>query len=165
MDLKGDFYAAHPNKPLRRRRDLVMRRRLRIGMGIASLLLFGTEILIGMYAHGWVRDQLGDFLVVILIYTLWRMFAPEKPRHGLLLPAGILLFAFCVEFLQLWAFCDRLHITNKLLRIIIGTGYSNADMLSYALGILPCIACELLLRRTGKKHAEKQTAQNPAGSL
>ena len=124
-----------------------MKQRIRTGMGIASLLLFGIEVLIGMYAHGWVRDQLGDFLVVILIYTLWRTFSPEKPRHGLLLPVCILLFAYCVEFLQLWGFCDRLHITNRLLRILIGTGYSNADQLSYTLGILPCIVCECLLRR------------------
>lgn len=127
-----------------------MSRRIRIGMGIASAVLLGIEILIGMYAHGWVRNQFGDALVVILLYTICRTVSPEKPRFGLLLPVGILLFAFCVEFLQLWGFCDKLHITNHLLRIIIGTGYSNADMLSYTLGILPCIACEFLLRRIRK---------------
>ena len=127
-----------------------MSRRIRIGMGIASAVLLGIEILIGMYAHGWVRNQFGDVLVVILLYTISRTVSPEKPRFGLLLPVGILLFAFCVEFLQLWGFCDKLHITNRLLRIIIGTGYSNADMLSYTLGILPCIACEFLLRRIRK---------------
>ena len=132
-----------------------MSRRIRIGMGIASAVLLGIEILIGMYAHGWVRNQFGDALVVILLYTICRAVSPEKPRFGLLLPVGILLFAFCVEFLQLWGFCDKLHITNHLLRIIIGTGYSNADMLSYTLGILPCIACEFLLRRI-RKSAESQ---------
>ncbi len=132
-----------------------MSRRIRIGMGIASAVLLGIEILIGMYAHGWVRNQFGDALVVILLYTICRTVSPEKPRFGLLLPLGILLFAFCVEFLQLWGFCDKLHITNHLLRIIIGTGYSNADMLSYTLGILPCIACEFLLRRI-RKSAESQ---------
>ena len=130
-----------------------MSRRIRIGMGIASAVLLGIEILIGMYAHGWVRNQFGDVLVVILLYTICRTVSPEKPRFGLPLPAGILLFAFCVEFLQLWGFCDKLHITNHLLRIIIGTGYSNADMLSYTLGILPCIACEFLLRRIRKNAA------------
>ncbi|MBR4200784.1 MAG: DUF2809 domain-containing protein [Oscillospiraceae bacterium] len=116
-------------------------------MGIASAVLLGIEILIGMYAHGWVRSYLGDVLVVILLYTLARTVSPVKPKHGILLPAAILVFAFCVEFLQLWGFCDRFHITNPLLRIIIGTGYSNIDLLSYAAGIVPCIVCELLLRR------------------
>ena len=132
-----------------------MSHRIRIGMGIASAVLLGIEILIGMYAHGWVRNQFGDVLVVILLYTICRTVSPEKPHFGLPLPVGILLFAFCVEFLQLWGFCDKLHITNHLLRIIIGTGYSNADMLSYTLGILPCIACEFLLRRI-RKSAESQ---------
>ena len=132
-----------------------MSRRIRIGMGIASAVLLGIEILIGMYAHGWVRNQFGDVLVVILLYTICRTVSPEKPHFGLPLPVGILLFAFCVEFLQLWGFCDRLHITNRLLRIIIGTGYSNADMLSYTLGILPCIACEFLLRQIRKSAASQ----------
>lgn len=128
-----------------------MKRRVRIGMAAASLLLLGTEILIGMFAHGWVRNQFGDVLVVILLCTICRTVSPEKPRYGLLLPAGILIFAYCVEFLQLWGFCDRLHITNRLLRIIIGTGYSNEDMLCYTVGILPCVLCEYLLRRLKSK--------------
>ena len=123
----------------------------RLVMGLLSILLLGTEILIGMYAHGWVRNSLGDVLVVILIYTVCRTVSPDQPHCGLLLPAGILIFAFGVEFLQLWGFCDKMHITNRLLRIIIGTGYSNADMLSYTLGILPCAACEYVLRHLKQK--------------
>ena len=134
-----------------------MSRRIRIGMGIASTVLLGIEILIGMYAHGWIREQIGDFLVVILIYTICRTVSPERPRFGIMLPAGILLFAFCVEFLQLWGFCDKMHITNQLLRIIIGTGYSDADMLSYTLGILPCIACEFLLLHFHRRHHTVRT--------
>ena len=128
-----------------------MSRRIRIGMGIASTVLLGIEILIGMYAHGWVRGQFGDVLVVILLYTICRTVSPGKSRYVLLLPAGILRFAYCVEYLQFWGFCDKLHITNHLLRIIIGTGYSNADMLSYTLGILPCIACEYMLYHPKKR--------------
>ena len=124
-----------------------MSRRIRLCMGLASVLLLGIEILIGMFAHGWVRNDFGDILVVMLLYTLARTVSPTKPRYGLLLPAAILIFAFGVEFLQLWGFCDKLHITNKLLRIIIGTGFSTADLCSYVIGILPCCLTELLLRR------------------
>ena len=125
----------------------VFRRRVRIGAGLAAAVLLGIEILIGMYAHGWVRSYLGDVLVVMLLYALVRLVLPDRPAYGRKLPAVILVFAFCVEFLQLWGFCDRFGITNRLLRIIIGTGYSNIDLLCYALGILPCIAAELMLRR------------------
>lgn len=124
-----------------------MKRTIRLCMGIASVLLLGIEILIGMFAHGWVRESFGDILVVILLYTLARTIFPDKPQYGILFPALILIFAFGVEFLQLWGFCDKLHITNKLLRIIIGTGFSVNDLLCYASGIVPCAVCELLLRK------------------
>lgn len=130
-----------------------MRRKIRIVMGVLSVLLLGVEVLIGMFAHGPVRDSLGDVLVVVLLYTLCRMVSPEKPAYGLLLPAAILLFAFGVEYLQLWGFCDRLHITNKLLRIIIGTGFSVSDLLCYTIGALPCAAAELWLRRLTHRNA------------
>ena len=115
--------------------------------GAASLLLLGIEILIGMYATGWVRNYLGDVLVVILLYTICRTISPKKPEKWFVLPTAILVFAFIVEFLQLWGFCDRFGITNKLLRIIIGTGFSKVDLVSYVIGILPCYFVELLLSR------------------
>jgi len=119
----------------------------RLSFAIASLLLLGVEILIGLYASGWVRNYLGDVLVVILLYTLCKTVSPEHPSNPYILPTSILAFAFIVEFLQLWGFCDRFGITNRLLRIIIGTGFSPEDLLSYAVGSVPCYIIELLIRR------------------
>ena len=118
----------------------------RIVFGIASLLLFVAELLIGMYTHGFVRNYIGDVLVVILIYTLFRTVSPEKPKASFLLPTCILIFAFAVEFLQLWGFCDRFGIENRLLRIIIGTGFSIEDLVSYTVGIIPCYVAELFFK-------------------
>ena len=67
------------------------------------------------------------------------------------LPLGILLFSFAVEFLQRWGFCDKMHITNHLLRILIGTGFSVKDLVSYCIGIVPCILCELFRHYTISK--------------
>ena len=114
----------------------------RIIFGAASLLLLEIEIIIGMYATGWIRSYFGDVLVVILLYTLFRAISPEKPKSWYVVPTAILIFAFSVEFLQLWGFCDRLGITNKLLRIIIGTGFSVVDLVSYGIGIVPCYIAE-----------------------
>ena len=122
-------------------------KRKRIIFGIASLLLLGIEILIGLVAHGFVRNYIGDVLVVILIYTLFRTVSPEKPKASFLLPSCILIFAFAVEFLQLWGFCDRLGIRNRLLRIIIGTGFSLEDLVSYIVGIIPRYVAELCMNR------------------
>ena len=120
----------------------------RLGFGIASAVLFLIEVLIGMYATGWVRNYLGDVLVVILLYVLWRTVKPDRPGKWYVLPTAILIFAFGVEFLQLWGFCDSLGITNRLLRIIIGTGFSIEDLISYAIGCIPCYVTELLISPT-----------------
>ena len=118
----------------------------RLVFGILTILLFGIAVLIGLYAHGWVRSYLGDVLVVILLYTIVRTIVPKKGRW-FVIPTAILIFAFIVEFLQLWGFCDRFGITNEFLRIIIGTGFSWIDIACYCIGIIPCYVSEYLLNR------------------
>ena len=117
----------------------------RIIFATVFVLLLAAEVLIGIYATGWARNYLGDVLVVILLYVLVRLVSPEKPANWYIVPTCILLFAFIVEFMQLWGFCDRFGITNRLLRIIIGTGFSWVDILSYTIGILPCYVVDYLL--------------------
>ena len=119
----------------------------RLVFGLISLLLLGIEILIGLFAHGWVRIYLGDVLVVILLYTIVRTIIPNKKIPWFIIPSAILIFAFIVEFLQLWGFCDRFGITNKLLRIIIGTGFSRIDLLCYLIGVIPCYITEFLIAK------------------
>lgn len=120
---------------------------IRIIFLILTILLFGIEVLIALYAHGWVRSYLGDVLVVILIYTFFRTLLLKWPGKWFVLPLSILAFSFLVEILQLWGFCDRFGITNKVLRIVIGTGFSVVDLLSYFLGIIPCGIAEFVLTK------------------
>ncbi len=110
----------------------------RIFFLISTLILLGIEILIGLFAHGFVRNNVGDILVVILIYCLVRTITPYVPGNPYILPVAILIFAFGVEFLQLWGFCDKFGIENRLLRIIIGTGFSVTDLISYFVGVVAC---------------------------
>lgn len=119
----------------------------RLIYGLISLLLLGTEILIGLFGQGWVRIYLGDILVVILLYAIVRTIIPNKKTPWFIIPAVILIFAFAVEFLQLWGFCDRFGITNELLRIIIGTGFSAIDLICYLTGIIPCLIAEFVLNK------------------
>ena len=119
----------------------------RLLYGIATVILLIIEVIIGLYAHGWIRNYLGDVLIVILLYTLYRTIIPEWPTKWYVLPTVIIIFAFVVEFLQLWGFCDRFGITNRLLRIIIGTGFSVEDLVSYAIGIVPCYVVEYITKR------------------
>ena len=119
----------------------------RLIYAIASIILLGIEILIGLFGTGWVRIYLGDVLVVILLYTLFRTVFVNKPSKWFILPSVILGFAFIVEFLQLWGFCDRFGITNPLLRTIIGTSFSVNDLICYAVGVLPCYVTEFIKTR------------------
>ena len=115
-----------------------------------SIILLVIEIFIGLYAKGWIRAYFGDILVVVLLYTLVRTALSGTQVKWFVIPTIILAFAFCVEFLQLWGFCDRFGITNKLLRIIIGTGFSVGDLLCYAIGCIPCYIIEYCMSRSGK---------------
>ena len=54
-------------------------KRKRIAFAAALILLLVAEVFIGMFAAGWVRNYLGDVLVVILLYALVRTISPEKP--------------------------------------------------------------------------------------
>ena len=114
---------------------------------LSTTVLLIIEILIGMYAKGWIRNYLGDVLVVVLIYFLCRTISLERPAKWFILPTVILIFAFIVEFLQLWGFCDRLGIKNNLVRIIVGTGFSKADLICYCIGMLPCYVIEFTTKR------------------
>ncbi|MCR4695762.1 MAG: DUF2809 domain-containing protein [Lachnospiraceae bacterium] len=118
----------------------------RLIFGVTSVLLLAIEIIIGMLATGWIRNYLGDVLVVILIYTIIRTITPDKPAKWYILPTAVLVLAYAVEFLQLWGFCDKFGITNRLLRIIIGTGFSIADLLCYTIGVIPCYITEYMIR-------------------
>ena len=110
----------------------------RLIFGVTALVLLAIEIIIGMFATGWIRNYLGDVLVVILLYAIFRTISPNKPDKWYVVPSAVLVLAFATEFLQLWGFCDRFGITNRLLRIIIGTGFSVVDLVCYAIGIVPC---------------------------
>lgn len=122
----------------------------RIIYGILSILLLCVEILIGLYAHGWIRNYIGDLLVVILIYTIIRTVSPYRPSKWYILPTVVLIFSFGVEFIQLWGFCDRFGITNRFLRILIGTGFSVIDLVSYTIGVIPCYLMDFINCKYGR---------------
>ena len=121
---------------------------IRIWMSISAILLFAAELYIGIFQHhNWIRYYLGDVLVIILLYCIFRAVSPCKPQWGLRLPIVLLLFSFAVEGLQAMHLADILHIENHLLRILIGTSFAWEDILSYFIGFLPTLLCEQILRK------------------
>jgi hypothetical protein len=101
---------------------------------ILTIILLITEICIAKFFHdGFIRNNLGDFLVVILIYCFIRSFFDLS-----VLSAGIfsLLFSYAVETFQYFKIVEQLGLqTYKIARILIGTSFEWADILAYTLGI------------------------------
>lgn len=108
------------------------KRRL-ICAGLFAALLF-TEIMIGMYAHGFVRVYIGDVLVMPAMYFFVRIFTGQFPRT---LPLILFVFACAVEVSQYFELYKLLGFApGSLAAIIIGTGFAWGDIAAYAAGTL-----------------------------
>ncbi|MDD6279072.1 MAG: DUF2809 domain-containing protein [Ruminococcus sp.] len=100
----------------------------------AFIICLAAEILIGMFADGWLRYSFGDILVMPAMYFLVRIFTSRLRKT---LPIILLGFACFVEFLQSIHICDLLGIPQgSLLRIIIGTTGLWSDILCYIAGTI-----------------------------
>lgn len=101
---------------------------------IAAILLFLAEVGIATLGRDlpFVRGELGDFLVVILIYAAAKAVRPF-PRTPLAL--SVFAFAVAIECAQALKLADVLGLTG-VARIVLGTTFQWADILMYALGCL-----------------------------
>ena len=66
---------------------------------IGFLILLVIEILIALFVHGgFIRNYLGDVIVVWVVYCFVKMIFPKLNSYFTAI--GVMLFAFVVEFLQ-----------------------------------------------------------------
>ena len=114
----------------------------KINLSVFALLL-SIEIYIALYSKQiFVRQVLGDFLVVLLIYYFFKSFLALKPIYVALFA---LFFSFSVEFLQYIDIISILNINNNpITNLILGTTYSIYDLLAYTLGFFTIIFIEKL---------------------
>src|SRR6478752_5039718 len=99
-----------------------------------ALILFIIEVLIALFVHDhFVRPYVGDYLVVILIYSAVRTFVNASIWK---IAFGVLLFSYTIEVLQFFRIVDRLGLSgNTVAKIVIGYGFEWWDMLAYTLGV------------------------------
>ena len=109
-----------------------------------TVLLFLTEVYIGVFVKDdFVRPYMGDFLVVILIYTFIRTFFKYPILNTSI---GVLLFSFLVEILQYFKIVEILGLeSNRLARTVIGTSFVWEDFIFYTLGIVTVLICEYFI--------------------
>ena len=102
------------------------------------VLLLLTEILIGTFLKGgFIRAYGGDILVLPLLYAFLRILFPRSENFTVrVLPFGLFIFGVLVEALQGAHIADRLHITSRVIRIIIGSTFDFLDIACYFAGML-----------------------------
>ena len=99
----------------------------------AFFVVLTVEILIAVYAKdNFIREHLGDVLVVVLIYCFIKAFIRNEIK---LLWLYIFLFAALVEIGQYFHFVDMIGLGDyKLARIIFGTTFDANDIICYLVG-------------------------------
>ncbi len=111
---------------------------------LIALGLLAVEILIATrLSHlPFIRNSLGDYLVVILLYCLARSFFTLPP---LALAAAVLLAACSLEVGQYFQLARALGLRpGSLPAIILGSTFSPTDILMYLLG---CFTSFILERK------------------
>lgn len=111
----------------------------------AGLLLLLLEIYIALYVHDrFVRPYLGDFLVVLLLYSFLMVISKLRVVTGIL---SVLVFSFLIELLQAVRFIEWFGLQdNSLARLVLGTSFSVMDLVMYSLGAIFIAGIEWLLK-------------------
>jgi len=108
---------------------------------LISVVLLTIEAIIAMtLTSGFIRHTFGDFLVVILLYTLIKSFIKIGIWRGTLIS---LVIAFSVEFLQLTSFLEFLNLNhNKWALLLFGNTFQFTDLIAYTTGIIVVLIIE-----------------------
>ncbi len=116
-----------------------------LGYAAAFILLFVTEIIIGIYGLGIVRAYVGDVLIVMLLYCLIRIFTKALPRT---LPLWMFGLGCAAEIMQYFHLSDLLGFERgSLPATLIGTSASWWDVVSYAIGAALIYAAMFVLHK------------------
>jgi hypothetical protein len=117
---------------------------------LAAVILFIVEVLIALYVHDQiVRPYIGDFLVVILLYSFVRAFLDA---NAVKVAIGVLIFAYLIEFLQYLDLIAFLGLQkSRLANVVLGNYFEWIDIVAYTLGIGAVICFESIRKYNRKK--------------
>ncbi|MDU8885361.1 DUF2809 domain-containing protein [Yeosuana sp. MJ-SS3] len=98
------------------------------------ILLFVETAIVCFFSKGFIRFTFGDFLVVMLVYCFVKSFLNVKP---IIAAFGVLIFAFAVEFSQLFNLIGIINLQNNLIaKLILGSTFQIGDLIAYTLGVI-----------------------------
>ena len=103
--------------------------------------LFLIELAIAFIIKtGFIRYTFGDYLVVILLYAIFRGCTNLSVRASALV---VLLIAYSIEMLQLTPFLAYFNLQDSLTaKLIFGSTFQTGDLIAYTLGILTVLVLE-----------------------
>jgi len=114
----------------------------RIIYSIGVVLIFVIEVAIAIGTSGgtFIRDSVGDILVIALIYLFLRAAFSMAPIYT----AGVAIaIGFVAEALQYVHVAELLGLEpGSILYIIIGNTYSSFDLVMYVIGGLLALAID-----------------------
>ena len=91
--------------------------KFKINYFLVTILIFGIEILIALFAHDRIiRPYIGDLLVVILLYCFVKSFA-DTPVFATAI--SVLLFSYMVEILQYFKIINILGLQDCAIARIV----------------------------------------------
>lgn len=121
-----------------------------------SAILFLTEFAIALWAHGFLRDSVGDMLVIPLIYCIIRVFTDKLQKS---LPFLVCCLGFLAEFLQFIHLVDILGLDHSSpLAVAIGTSFSWVDVICYLIGMVMIYAGMFLRKTLASQKSRKEGA-------
>ena len=117
----------------------------RWGYALATVVLFGTELLIALYLNDpLIRPHVGDALAVVLVYLALRTVFPWRPLPVALTALGV---AFAIELGQLFHIRDLLGLSDsKLVRFTLGGVFDVKDLIFYTAGAVVALIVEAARR-------------------
>jgi len=107
---------------------------------------------------GWLRSFFGDVLAVVWVYLVFKSFVAARVLPLALAALGV---GLVVELGQLLASTWHLHISNRALRIVLGSTADWWDVLAYVIGFAAVLAIEAVC---GAFRAARPTASAPRSS-
>lgn len=96
---------------------------------ILFIIFIIIEFLIAIYLKkGFIRENIGDILVVPCIYTFLKTLFLNKYRY---LDLYVLIFAIIIEILQLFNITTLIANNNKVINIVLGGTFDFKDIICY----------------------------------
>lgn len=117
----------------------------RLVYAAAFFVILAAEIFIALFVRDrFVRPYIGDVLVTVLICAFLRIFF----LRARFLPLFVFIFAAAVEVGQYFDIVSLLGLGDiGFFRVLIGTTFSPADIICYAVGCILFAAAEKLRKR------------------